>query len=91
MTLTNVMQLKAATRHATATVNLWHAQRLELAAHAEWASVIEREGSGAPGVEQARAAFDTCRERRKAYARDLDEAAEALSESMRAVHEEARR
>ncbi|MBZ4422013.1 hypothetical protein [Myxococcus sp. RHSTA-1-4] len=91
MTPAQAAQLKAATRHATATVNLWQAQRDELASSEAWAGEVARHGPGSPHAESARVAFMARASDRELRARELDEASHALSAAMLAVHQEARR
>lgn len=85
-----MQNLKAAHRHAHATVVLWQAQRAELAAHSAWTVEVEQHGAGSPRVHAAQAAFDSARAARARCAAELESAAESLSASMAAVHEEAR-
>ncbi|MCY1003722.1 hypothetical protein OWM54_41920 [Myxococcus sp. MISCRS1] len=91
MTGPQVDALRAATRHAGATGGLWHAQRLELMAHAEWVRVVAEMGPGARAVEEALQAFYTAQAHRKWCAGEVESASNDLSASMRAVMQESRR
>ncbi|MFP2962009.1 hypothetical protein ACLEPN_30530 [Myxococcus sp. 1LA] len=90
MTATKMQNLHAAHRHAQASVALWQALRAELAAHTAWTVAVEQHGAGAPQVQDAQAAFDAMRAERLMRSAEVGMAAEVLSASMTAVHEEAR-